>query len=91
MDKLTKIKRLFKDPINEFKIRRYKYRLKRSKSPEDYLNIKFNMLKNVKSDINEHMNTLSFYASKVETIFETGVRGVVSSWAFLNGLKQMKH
>ena len=88
MNKVSKIKKLLKDPINEFRIKRYRYSLKRSKSSEDYLKIKFNMLKNVKSDINEHMNTLSSYASKVETIFETGVRGVVSSWAFLEGLKR---
>ena len=61
MNKVSKIKKLLKDPINEFRIKRYRYSLKRSKSSEDYLKIKFNMLKNVKSDINEHMNTLSSY------------------------------
>jgi len=38
------------------------------------------------SDINEHLPTLSKYAAKCESIFETGVRGVVSSWAFAHGL-----
>lgn len=39
-----------------------------------------------KSDINEHLPTLCEYAKKCESIFETGVRGVVSSWAFGWGL-----
>jgi len=43
---------------------------------------------NKKSDINEHLPTLSKYASECESIFETGVRGVVSSWAFVDGLLQ---
>lgn len=38
------------------------------------------------SDINEHLYTLSKYASECESVFETGVRGCVSSWAFLHGL-----
>lgn len=38
------------------------------------------------SDINEHLPTLSIYASKCESILELGVRGCVSSWAFTNGL-----
>jgi hypothetical protein len=38
------------------------------------------------SDINEHLSTLSYYASKCESVFETGVRGCVSSWAFVDGL-----
>jgi hypothetical protein len=38
------------------------------------------------SDINEHLPTLSNYAAKCESVFETGVRGVVSSWAFAHGL-----
>ena len=37
-------------------------------------------------DICEHLHTLSKYASKCESIFETGVRGCVSSWAFVHGL-----
>jgi hypothetical protein len=39
-----------------------------------------------RSDINEHLPTLSAYASKCERILELGVRGVVSSWAFVHGL-----
>jgi hypothetical protein len=33
-------------------------------------------------DIFEHLPTLYKYASECESVFETGVRGVVSSWAF---------
>ncbi len=38
------------------------------------------------SDINEHLPTLYEYAKKCDHITECGVRGVVSSWAFANGL-----
>ena len=38
------------------------------------------------SDINEHLPTLYSYATECESIFETGVRGCVSSWSFLYGL-----
>jgi hypothetical protein len=40
-----------------------------------------------KSDINEHLPTLYKYATECKSVFETGVRGVVSSWAFAWGLK----
>ena len=40
------------------------------------------------SDINEHLPTLSNYAAMCESVFETGVRGVVSSWAFAHGLSR---
>jgi hypothetical protein len=39
------------------------------------------------SDINEHIHTLAKYAQQCETIVECGVRTVVSTWAFLQGLK----
>jgi len=39
------------------------------------------------SDINEHLPILSLYASECDHITEMGVRNVVSSWAFVNGLK----
>jgi hypothetical protein len=48
----------------------------------------FKYLKYKTSDINEHLEILFDYAKKSETIFETGVRGIVSSWALLNGLYQ---
>ena len=46
----------------------------------------YNILLNTVSDINEHLPTLTTYASKCESVFETGVRGCVSSWAFAYGL-----
>ena len=46
----------------------------------------FQHLVNTSSDINEHLPTLSKYASECESVFETGVRGCVSSWAFAHGL-----
>jgi len=47
---------------------------------------KFSLLCNQYSDINEHLPTLYKYATKSESIIELGVRGCVSSWAFLYGL-----
>lgn len=38
------------------------------------------------SDINEHIETLYTYAKECESVLELGVRGAVSSWAFLKGL-----
>jgi hypothetical protein len=38
------------------------------------------------SDIMEHLPTLYRYAKECDSVFETGVRGCVSSWAFLYGL-----
>jgi len=46
----------------------------------------FNSLSTTSSDINEHLPILSKYASECKSIFETGVRGCISSWAFLHGL-----
>jgi hypothetical protein len=42
------------------------------------------------SDINEHIPTLYEYAKNCEVIAEMGVRGVVSTWAFLKGLNDNK-
>jgi len=42
----------------------------------------------VKSDINEHLPTLYRYALECGSIFETGVRGVISSYAFAYALQQ---
>ena len=84
---LWKFKLFIKNPLIEIKINIYKFRKKKSHlSPEKYLELKFKILKTQKSDINEHLVTLFENAKTVETIFETGVRGVVSSWAFLYGL-----
>jgi hypothetical protein len=38
------------------------------------------------SDINEHLPTLYRYATECDSVFETGVRGCVSSWALVYGL-----
>jgi hypothetical protein len=51
-----------------------------------FIEYKFTKLCKTPSDINEHLPTLSKYASKCESVFETGVRGCISSWAFANGL-----
>ena len=37
-------------------------------------------------DIMEHLPTLYNYSKECDSVFETGVRGCVSSWAFLCGL-----
>ena len=47
---------------------------------------KFTQLCNSPSDINEHLPTLKLYAQECNSVFETGVRGVVSSYALLYGL-----
>lgn len=47
---------------------------------------KYNTLCNSPSDINEHLPTLYSYANKCDSVFETGVRGIVSSYALLYGL-----
>ena len=55
--------------------------------PLEILETKYNMLSNKPSDINEHLPTLYKYARDCESILELGVRGCVSSWAFLKGLQ----
>jgi hypothetical protein len=52
----------------------------------DHVNQIFQILSNNTSDINEHLPTLSKYASECNSVFETGVRGCISSWAFVHGL-----
>lgn len=47
---------------------------------------KYKTLCNLHSDINEHLPTLYKYATECDSIIELGVRGCVSSWAFVNGL-----
>lgn len=51
------------------------------------MDITYTKLCNTRSDINEHLPTLYEYATKCESVFETGVRGTISSWAFAWGLK----
>ena len=52
----------------------------------DQLHSKYIMLCNKVSDINEHLPTLCKYASECNSVFETGVRGVISSYALTYGL-----
>jgi hypothetical protein len=47
---------------------------------------KYNSLCHSPSDINEHLPVLFKYAKECESVIECGVRGCVSSWAFLFGL-----
>lgn len=51
---------------------------------------KYEKLCRERSDINEHLPTLYRYATYCETIFETGVRSCVSSWALTYGLLNNK-
>jgi hypothetical protein len=46
---------------------------------------KYDELCATRSDINEHLPTLKQFAEKCEHITEMGVRGVVSTYAFLMG------
>jgi hypothetical protein len=50
------------------------------------ISINYNQLCNNPSDINEHLPILSKYATECDSILELGVRGCISSWAFVNGL-----
>ena len=52
----------------------------------DAIKTKFDTLCKKKSDINEHLPTLYRYASECQSVIELGVRGVVSSYAFVYGL-----
>lgn len=47
---------------------------------------KYNILCDTPSDINQHLPTLYRYATKCKSIIELGVRGCISSWAFVCGL-----
>lgn len=49
---------------------------------------RYQTLANTPSDINEHLPTLMNLAQQCESVLELGVRGCVSSWAFLAGLLQ---
>ena len=56
-----------------------------------FLEMKYNYLCSTSSDINEHLPTLYNYALKCDSIIELGVRGCISSWAFLKGLQDNKN
>jgi len=55
------------------------------------LEAKYITLCNTSSDINEHLPTLKAYAQECSSVFETGVRGVISSYALLYGLVENKN
>lgn len=48
----------------------------------------FEQLCEIPSDINEHLPTLRDLASECTHITEMGVRKIVSTWAFLEGMKE---
>jgi len=52
----------------------------------EFIQQKYDYLRNTPSDINEHLPTLFQYATACESILELGVRGCVSSWALVHGL-----
>jgi hypothetical protein len=52
----------------------------------DDIKNKYLSICNIHSDINEHLPTLYKYASECDSVLELGVRGCISSWAFLYGL-----
>jgi hypothetical protein len=57
----------------------------------DYITKKYNILCNRPLDINEHLPTLYKYAKECNSVIECGVRGCVSSWAFVLGLIDNKN
>lgn len=55
------------------------------------LDKKYDNSKNTISDINEHVETLYKYTLECSSVAELGVRGFVSTWAFLKGLRDSHH
>jgi hypothetical protein len=51
----------------------------------------YEKLASISSDINEHLPALCRYAEECDSVFETGVRGCVSSWALTYGLLNNKN
>lgn len=52
----------------------------------NYINICNDTFRQCSTDIHEHIPTLYNYAKECDSVLETGVRGCISSWAFLYGL-----
>jgi hypothetical protein len=52
----------------------------------DIIKTNYETLCRTPSDINEHLPTLFKYAKLCDSVFETGVRGCISSWALVYGL-----
>ena len=57
----------------------------------EYIKNRFTHICNSYSDIHEHLPTLYNYAKECNSIIECGVRGCVSSWAFVLGLIDNKN
>jgi hypothetical protein len=57
----------------------------RTRMPVD-IRYQLNKVINTPGDISEHLLTLMFLAKECDSILECGVRTIVSSWAFVNGL-----
>ena len=45
----------------------------------------FEEKKNIISDINEHLETFKKYSEECDVVIEMGVRGIISTWAFMIG------
>jgi hypothetical protein len=60
--------------------------LKEIKSITGMIPSNYKRVCDTRSDINEHLPTLRRYASQCSSVAEMGVRSVVSTWAFLQGL-----
>ena len=56
-----------------------------------YIEEKYSELCKTPSDINEHLPTIYNCAKKSESIFETGIRGIISSWGLIYGLLSNKN
>jgi hypothetical protein len=52
----------------------------------DNIDLKFNEVCGSPSDINEHIKTLYNYSKECTSVMELGIRGCISSWAFVKGL-----
>jgi len=50
--------------------------------------IEYFRARQIQSDINEHLRILCKYAQRCDSIMECGVRNIVSTWAFLHGIKR---
>lgn len=81
---LSKIYRRIVSPKNRIKyLKCYDYIKQRFASTRTEFNAKCK----TKSDINEHLVTLRDLSMECEHITEMGVRSIVSTWAFLEGLR----
>jgi len=63
------------------------HELERIIKNQSVINSKFEEVSNNPSEINEHVQTLYEYTTKCNSVVECGIAGVVSSYAFANGLR----